>query len=44
VEGLQKFNAIAHQVKNDRSKLGKEFDKEFKLYMEAKATKNKKGK
>jgi len=44
VEGLQKFNEIAQQVKIDRSKLGEEFDKEFKLYMEAKATKNNKGK
>ena len=44
VEGLQKFNEIVQQVKIDRSKLGEEFDKEFKLYMEAKATKNNKGK
>ena len=44
VEGLQKFNEILQQVRMDRNKFGDDFDREFKLYMEAEANKNKKGK
>ena len=42
VQCLQKF--IVQQVKMDRNNFGDDFNREFKLYMEAEANKNKKSK
>ena len=44
VQGLQKFNEIAQQVKMDRNNFGDDFNREFKLYMDDEANKNKKSK
>ena len=44
VQGLQEFNEIVQQVKMDRNNFGDDFNREFKLYMDAEANKKKKSK